>query len=201
MRPTGERQKVTVAMVKQRTSRGFSLLELMVVVMIILVLSIVAVPSVIRGVAAIRLRTAASSVSGLMQEARMLAVRDNATYSIATATTAGVTVVFVDLDRDGTLDDNERVNLVQLPQNVTMVATGAPGITGIGGISNYSPTAALPSFNARGLPCSGTSPCTNGAFIYYLRQTRALDGDAYGAVTITQAGRIKAFTHSGSTWN
>ena len=188
-------------MSKQKNSRGFSLLEMMVVVMIMVVIAVVAVPSFIRGVAAIRLRSAASSVSALMQEARMLAVRDNAIYGVGFTSSGGTTFVFVDLDRDGALDANERRNLVSLPQNITMVASGAPSITNIGGIANYSPTAALPSFNARGLPCSGTSPCTNGAFIYYLQQTRPLDGDAFGAITITQAGRIKAYTHNGTAWN
>lgn len=56
---------------------GFSLVEMMIVVVIIMVVAGMATPNVARGITVIRLRASASSVAGLLQRCRIEAVRTN----------------------------------------------------------------------------------------------------------------------------
>src|SRR5260370_25719714 len=62
-----------------RRERGFSLLELVVVVSIVLVLAAIAVPNLMDVIANARLRAAATSLSGMIQSSRMIAVKTNTT--------------------------------------------------------------------------------------------------------------------------
>lgn len=179
---------------------GFSLLELLIVAVIIVVVAAIATPNIMTAIAASRLRSAANSVSGVAQDGRIRAVRDNRFYTVRSVTENGRVVVFVDANRNGTLDANERTLVAQLPVNMTLVQSGGPSVAGI----LPSPTAGLPSFNARGLPCtvSGTVCNTNASgFVVYVQQTRALGQTGWGAITVTPTGRVRAWTWSGTSWN
>src|SRR6185436_14112804 len=61
---------------------GYSFIELLVVMVVIMVLSAIAVPSGLSFIANIRLRGAASEFAGLVQQARLTAVRKNGTYTV-----------------------------------------------------------------------------------------------------------------------
>ena len=60
---------------------GFSLVELFVVVLIALVLASFAISSLVSSIRAAHLRGAASDLSGLYEQARMYAIRDNRYYA------------------------------------------------------------------------------------------------------------------------
>ena len=64
-------------MKRQSKTSGFSLIELMIVVAIIMVVSAMALPSMARGITTIRLRGAATTIAGMVQKARIEAVRTN----------------------------------------------------------------------------------------------------------------------------
>jgi Tfp pilus assembly protein FimT len=59
-----------------RTS-GFSLLELLIVVFVVMVVAGIAIPNILSAVANVRLRASAGDLAGLMQDARILALRDS----------------------------------------------------------------------------------------------------------------------------
>src|SRR5205823_2804861 len=69
------------------STRGFSIMELLIVVAIILIIAAVAIPNFQSVMAQIRLRSSASAVAGVIQQARIRSVRDNRIYSIAFDTT------------------------------------------------------------------------------------------------------------------
>src|SRR5262245_39690630 len=66
----------------RRPSSGFSLLELLVVVLIMMVIGVIALPNMVNVVSNARLRGGATNLSGLLQNARMIAVKENRVKSV-----------------------------------------------------------------------------------------------------------------------
>ena len=199
---------------------GFSLLELLIVMAIIMVVAAMAMPSIMNSINNIRLRGSAGDLAGLLQQCRQAALHDNKYYTVKPATVTGAQAAYVDLNYNGTFD-NVAPNpepLIQFPQSVAVVSSGAPNTANLISqcCSTFTPQTAstLPSFNSRGLPCVGTSnpPPANSlcnirdaggntvGFVYYMSQTRAFGAVGWAAVTVTPAARIRVWTYSGSTW-
>jgi prepilin-type N-terminal cleavage/methylation domain-containing protein len=191
-----------------KVQRGFSLIEMLIVVAIVLVIAAIAVPNLMRTVYTVRLRSTAGELAGLMQQARITATKSNQVYDIKYSTTNGVSNAYLDLNLNGSLDAGEPV--VFFNSGVTPAA-GAP--TGTGGQPSpyvltgdtspnpaYDNTSTL-AFNARGLPCdySAAPTCLTPAqsyFVYYLSSTRG-----WAAVVVTKAGRTKVVTWTGTQWS
>ena len=109
--------------------RGFTLLELCVVVAIGLVLTAAAIPNITQNIQVIRLRNSAENVQGLMQRARQQAVRDNRFYSvIPNAVIGNATLACLDLNLNGACNAaGGGEPAVQLSQNVNVIPwTAAP---------------------------------------------------------------------------
>jgi len=192
-------------------SDGFSLTEMVVVVAVILFLAALAIPNFSNILASIHLKSAASDLSGLMQQARILAAKNNAIYGIAYGTINGAGVACVDLNLSNTCTTGEP--LVTFNTSVTP-ASGAPTGTGgqptayvlVGdtGTTNYDNTTRL-AYSARGLPCAYvSSTCSTpagGYFVYYLNGARPGGSTGWAAVVVTRTGRSKVVIWNGSTWN
>src|ERR1700692_433173 len=73
----------------QKKRQGFTLLELLIVLAVIMVLGALAVPKMVSVVNDISLRYVATDLSGLLQSARIQAVRTNVPYSVMAGTLAG----------------------------------------------------------------------------------------------------------------
>jgi prepilin-type N-terminal cleavage/methylation domain-containing protein len=197
----------------RRPARGFSLLELMIVVGITLVVAAVAIPKFLIATQDFKLRSTASGVSGLIQKCRMLAVARNATcpsstcsqtgyYAVKYTTTSGVNYVFIDMDGSGTINATpENTNVLVPPSIVFDTAGGGFSLSSMS--LSYTPVVSLPAFNARGLPCivsGGACTVTGQGYIYYLRQDRAVSATGWAAVTVSPAGRAQVWTWDGSKW-
>ncbi len=205
---------------RTRRSAGFSLIELIVVIAIIMVVSAMAVPQVLTQINIYGLRSAASAVVGVMQNARMQAVKDNRFYTVrgisapATLSQANTPGVYVDSiggggfgSGDGVYEDGETATA--LPNNITFDLAGAhPAFNNaaVGGNFAPLPVTAIPSFNSRGLPCVSLGAACQGVagggtaqFAYFLRQTGA-SGVHWAAITVNGAGRMRVWTWTGTTW-
>jgi prepilin-type N-terminal cleavage/methylation domain-containing protein len=209
-----------------RRFAGFSLVEMMLVVTIALVLAAVAISSMVSTMRAAHLRGAASDVSGLYEQARIYAIRDNRYYSTYILAGSGST------PQEGYVD--------MLPKSVTgasgnggtSVAAGDPLVTITSEVvqqpvANAPNTANLESqllpsttpvtptdtsttaatFGPRGIPCTpisltGGSVCDSSggptAYWTFLKNTQS---SAWQAVTITPAGRIGKWYYTGSVWS
>ena len=190
-------------------SKGFSLTEIIVVLAIMMTLAGVAFPIFTKISYNIRLKSAATNLSGLMQQARILAARQNAIYTIAIPSAGGQACI--DLNLDGVCQSTEPVIIFN--SNITP-ATGAPNGSGgtptayvlIGdtGTTNYDNATTL-GYSARGLPCAYvSSTCSTpaaGYFVYYLRDARADGTTGWAAVVVTRTGRTKSYTWNGASWN
>jgi len=206
---------------------GFSLVELVTVVAIVLVVAAVAVPNVLLAVANLRLRSSAGDLAGLMQQARIMAAKNNPTtpiavYPVLYATQNGRQIAFVDLNGDGAWSSSVTVNGVTLSEpliefsGTVVPAAGAPsgsggqptpyilaGDTVIGG--GFFDNTKTMAFTPRGFPCDYSMPptCSTPAakyFVYYLTDTR-VGGAGWAAVVVTKAGRTKVVSWNGSAWN
>ncbi len=164
---------------------GFSLIEMMIVVAVLMILAAVFSPLISNAVSGIKLRYSATDLSGLIQKARIEAARKNTFYSIEQTTlSAGVVAYYVDLGKNNTFASGDP--LVELGDQVTLDSSGG-----------------LPKFNARGLPCllsGGTCPQIPGqGFIYFLSRNTALS-TSWASVVVTPSGRVQVWSYDGTNW-
>lgn len=186
-----------------RRQAGFSLIELIVVITIILVVSAIAVPTLINTVADVRLRSSASTLQGQLQLLRMRAVNDNKPYKLKMATQGGTLMAYLDLDGGDDYDTTEPA--VGLAKDVSVATSGAPTMPSTtlntAGWINPATAATALWFNARGIPCDGVGACNAPkGYIYFLSQSRNVGTTAWAAVSVTPAGRIKVWRWTGSAW-
>jgi prepilin-type N-terminal cleavage/methylation domain-containing protein len=208
---------------KQRDRRsGFSLIEVVVVVFVILVISAIVLPNAFLAVSNLRLRGSAADLSGLMQQARILAAKNNATYQIRYGVRNNAPIAFVDLNGNGVWDANVNVNGVNMSEpdmqfaGTVVPAAGAPNgaggqpaayvLVGDTGVGSYDNTATL-AYTPRGLPCNYVAgppaACTTPAatyFVYYLTDTR-IGAPGWAAVVVTKSGRTTVVSWNGTTWH
>jgi prepilin-type N-terminal cleavage/methylation domain-containing protein len=212
--------------------RGFTLLEVVVVVAIVLIISAIGVPKMMLVVDQNKLRASAQEYASFLQLARSRAVQDDQFYQVLNTTTAGNPIVFLDsILPNGSLDTGEPQ--VQLPAPVVITDTGHPlgfdTTTLLGTIPLYATNPNEPgmtaadgtqraglAFNGRGLPCQrysatvacGVAPLDGGgntvtvAWVTYLKYQFRNGGTGWAAVTVTPAGRIKAWSYNSAagTW-
>ena len=192
----------------QKKDRGFSLLELMIVVAIIMILAAIIVPRIMNTISDIKLRYFATNYSGLLQSARMQAVRKNAFYMVtSTALPTGGTGYYVHFE-GGTYAAGDP--LLPLGSEITVhpgSGSGAPNeSTFISGSITFTVNAASadsPAFNARGLPCIGvvnttTCPYSGQGFIVFMSKPSPTGNLDWAAVAITPSGHMQIWTCDGS---
>ncbi|MEQ1352569.1 MAG: prepilin-type N-terminal cleavage/methylation domain-containing protein [Candidatus Acidiferrum sp.] len=194
--------------------RGFSLIELLVVLLIVMIVAAITIPNVLLAVSNVRLRGSAGALAGVMQQARILAAKNNQTYPIRYGTANGAQIAYVDLNRSGSFDTGEP--MAQFGGS-TVPAAGAPSggggqpsayvLPGDSGSGSYDNTNTL-GYTGRGLPCNydaSTTPVTCSTppakyFVYYLADIR-IGGAGWAAVVVTKGGRTKIVTWNGTAWN
>jgi prepilin-type N-terminal cleavage/methylation domain-containing protein len=183
---------------RARTARGFSVVELVVVLAIILVLSSIAIPSLLSSMRTYRISSAASSLSALLQRARFEAIRRNTPISVRTKVdVTGDTVVYIDLNGNSRLDPDEP-QIMQTSDIQFMAAGGSvPAPASTGYPAAVSPPGII-TFGVRGT-VNYTGAQTD--YISYLGNP-AGPNLFYSAVTVSQMGQIKAWTApAGGSWS
>ena len=204
-----------------KCKRGFSLPELLITL---------AVASVLAGTGAllastatnqIRLSTSGTNYANLLQNARILAVRDNRNYGVrvdcgtsGSAAPCSGTIparAFVDLNGNGTYDNGEPVMEFAAgitpqpfgagPSEASLAAQFLPA-SAAGTVANTS----VPIFGTRGLPCKisgGACPYldANGLPVSYITFIQNTRGGQWEAITVNPASRIREWSYNGTTWS
>jgi type II secretory pathway pseudopilin PulG len=204
----GKFMKTTSLNPIRRSHRGVSLLELMVTVAIIFTVAALAVPRIMTQVYAVRILYSASDLSGLLQRARMEAVRKNTFYSLQRVAGNPVTVRII--DRNGTAVNGIPPIVLGNGVDVTYGSgSGAPGETAFIASLNFPTGAAagttVPSFSSRGLPCPAAAnacvPVAGQGFVFFISGTSAAGAVGWTAIAVTPSGRCELFSYSGTNWS
>jgi prepilin-type N-terminal cleavage/methylation domain-containing protein len=208
---------------RSRRLRGFSLLELMIVVAIMLVVAAYAIPMYTTAMRTAKIRGSETSYAGLLQMARTRAINDDRYYSvyIKLAAANNPQMAYVDIypqNVNGTSGNGPTGNfmagppadpMVTLsPEAVPQTAGAAPNTANLYatfcsacalGIINNTP----PTWGPDGLPCAITGLVCNsaGGPVAYVAFFQSSSNNEWDAVTVSPAGRIKTWYYTGAVWS
>ena len=185
-------------------SRGFSIIEMLMVTAITLVVSTIAIANIGAVVSSSRIRAGMSSMTGLLQNTRMLAVKKNRTLtSHMIRKDRGMLVGYVKDAGDAAVltgTDTQVEWEAPVVKFETPSGDGAPDeltVTDLG----FTPQTSDISFNSRGLPCSYVSGvCTNYGFLYYFKDTSRAATKGWAALSVSPAGKIKKWFWNSGRW-
>jgi len=202
---------------KMQSERGFSATELVVVVAIILIVAAITIPNIVQAWYNMELRATGDEVASLMQQARILAAKNNAYYTVCYQTNQGMQQVYLNqISLTSTTTCSYvagNAQSVDLARQITAASAAPTGSSPSAYTYSADTTSGTPcdntctlAFGPRGLPCkldTTTSPATcstpaSSYFVYYFQDSRP---NGWAAVLVTKAGRTKALTWNGSSWN
>src|SRR2546423_13669744 len=164
---------------------GFSLLEVMVVVAVGLMITAIGLPRMSNVIANMRLRSSMTSVSGLLQNTRAMAIQQNKTMTAKhfNRTTSPYSLVYyvknaTDMSVFSTTDTQVWMEAPITPYPAPTGVSAPASITT--SALSFTPQAvdtSVPvyaSFNSRGLPClapvpPATGSCSNYGFVEYFK--------------------------------
>jgi type IV fimbrial biogenesis protein FimT len=181
-------------------SRGFSMVELAVSLSVALILTAVAIPSLMRSFRTYQLNDAAARLSDQLKFTRFEAVRRNTTVSFLMRTSGSGWIVGTDSNNNGTFEPTEKQLLIS--GFATLLPSGAPpastSITAtLGGASSLNTKSGAPgavAFDARG----AVSPLETD--VWYLGSA-ANPEFGYRAVILLPSGAVQIWTaQAGGTW-
>jgi prepilin-type N-terminal cleavage/methylation domain-containing protein len=187
---------------------GFSLLEVTVVVAIGLMITAIGLPRITNVVANMKIRASLTTVSGFLQNVRMLAVKKNRTMTARHFNRSANPYSLVYYTKEAPDSSSITTTDSQVEMEAPIITYDTPSGTGAPpAITNSAlglgadPLTTNPSFNSRGLPCAYSSGvCANAAFIKYFKDNRIGGSGGWAAISMTPAGRIKRWFWNGSIW-
>ena len=194
---------------KHTNDRGFSLLELLIAVAILVTLAAITVPRAMSTISDIKMRYVAQNLSGLLQSARMQAVRKNTFYMVQPTTLASGDAAYYASVRGQAYASSDSDPVLPLDNQITVhigTGSGAPneGTITCGSGCTFNPGSDDPSFNARGLPCvgvvNGTSCPQNPGqgFVMFVSKPSLTGNINWAAIVITASGHIQIWTCDGN---
>ncbi|PYX52599.1 MAG: hypothetical protein DMG76_28915 [Acidobacteria bacterium] len=193
----------------EKANQGFSLIEMMIVIAVMMILGAITAPGLFNTISDINLRYSASNFGGLLQSARIQAVRKNTFYGVnPVALPSGDAGYYVDIPKSGAYANGDP--LMPLGTALTVhpgIGSGAPNEgTFVAGLNfAVNPGGSAPNFNARGLPCiaaGNACPQTPGqGFVVFLSRSTVTGNVRWGAVAVSPSGRVQVWTSdSNGNW-
>jgi type IV fimbrial biogenesis protein FimT len=177
---------------------GFSMVELVVVLGVMLVLSAIGLPSLVTSMSVYKVNVAASSLQNLIEVARFNAVRRNTTISLRQTLVNGQAAFYVDL-AGGAYVNTDPVYIV--PTTVQLAPAGAPAASTTGLANTAALGGGCISFNSRGVVDYTT--CGGGVqSVWFISLGLTNNNGGFRAITVTPMGQAKSWTApTGGTWS
>jgi Tfp pilus assembly protein FimT len=176
----------------------------MVVIGILMVLGLITLPNMVAVISNARVHAGLTSMSGLLQSSRMLAIKENRTLTTLFTTEDATLIGYVKKANDTSAPRVPTDLQAEWEAPVQMMSSptgeGAPSSITTS-MLGFTPETEEPSFNTRGLPCLyDDGDCDNRGFLYYFKDTSRAGSKGWAALSISPAGRIKKWFWSGSGW-
>ncbi len=189
------------------------MVELLVVVAIIITMTAISVPTVSKLLTSARLRGGMGDLSGLFQNARNVAVRQNTISRVRFQSSNNRWLAYVDSATCGSSGwcngPTTSTPQVYLPPNFSKVSppsgstpSALTNTTCGANAVNTLDTTDDTYFNQLGIPCQYSSGTCSTAtpFAYYFNYAETANNTSWVALCVSPAGRIKAWYWTGSSW-
>jgi len=183
---------------------GFSIVEMVISICVMLVLSAIAIPTLMRSLRAYQLNDAATRFASMLKFTRFEAVRQNTQVNFVMQASGTGYLVGADSNHNanGLLDPTERQELIA--GFATVIPSGAPAPTAILTALNTStltPVSASPStitFDARGaIRTSYGGGVSSNIYVFYIGSM--IDPDpGFRAVVLLPSGSMQIWSAPGS---
>ena len=189
-------------------SRGFSMVELVVVVALIMILSAFAVPQVMNNLRTYQLTSAASQVADAIKFTRSEAIRRNVNVNCLASASGSTWMVGTDSNGDGTLETSERHFLMTgmtqfLPSSNVANAGSLPTALNVPAVTVLSASSSTQtiSFDPRGaINFAGSSGGATTVYVLYVGPTGTAQD--YRAVVVMPSGQTQVWGTTGqSPWH
>lgn len=188
--------------IKHSHPKGFSLIELIVVIALVGIMAAIATPGLLSQIPGMRVRTASSQMTSKMLLMRMRAVSENKNYQIVFTPLGntyqvkilGGAVVETAILPKGIIfasNANKRPNIITTDSCVDTL-----GVCFTNNAVTFTPTGTAKEGTA------GTATMTDGASIFLIpsedKGTARID--RMRAITVDGVGRVKTWKYTGSAW-
>lgn len=195
---------------RSSNSQGFSLIELMITMAVILVVSALALPT-LQMIRSANLSRAGSDYTSFLQNARVQAVQADTYYPVITQ--AGPPAeAFLDLQGTGTFANGDPIVVFPSTVKVRGYGDNPPALANLESVSLASSndlsldTTDSPTFGPRGLPCkpsggvcsSLSGPVSGTSYITFFQSEP--DG-VWLAVVVNPSARLRVFKYGSGTWS
>ena len=199
-------RSATFSGTRRSRNRGFSMVELAVSLTVVLILSAIAIPTLMHSIRTYQLNSAAARVSDMLKFTRFEAVRRNKQINFLMQASANGWIVGTDSDNNGTVDATEKQQLIAgfaalLPSGVAPSPTAISASLGGASLTPKSGSNGSVTFDARGAIRVGIGGAFSpNVFIFYLGS--ATDPQyGYRAVVLLPTGNMQVWTaQAGGTW-
>lgn len=193
----------------RRATAGFSMVELVVSICVMLVLTAMAIPSLVHSLRGYQLNSAAASVSDMLKFTRFEAVRRNTQINLQLTQSGPSWLVWTDsfgAGNGGPIDPRDKQQVVAgyptlLPAGVAPAPSAISAALGGAALNTLSGANGSVTFDARGAVRQGIGGAVSGSvYIFYLGN--AIDSDSgYRAVVLLPSGGTQIWTApNGGPW-
>lgn len=182
------------------------MVELVVSISVMLVLTAMAIPSLVRSLHAYQLNSGAASVSDMLKFTRFEAVRRNTELNFLMQANGPGWLVGTDSNNNGTLDPTEKQQSIAgyptlLPSGVAPSPTAIRAALGVATLRTLSGANGTVTFDARGAIRQGIGGAVStSAYIFYVGNLTNTDS-GYRAVVLLPSGSTQIWTAgAGGPW-